>query len=167
VLAAAQSCYAVSSLSPVSCRASLSHTEFKSTTHGPRVIEINGRVAGGEISQMLSLAGGPSLLEVASQAALGEYVSFDRPAACSRVGYSFVAVPPVGASRLVRMNNLDQVSRLSGVSAVTAIRGPGDAVRWRDGFEGRLLSVHGAVDDHDQMWKLRDEIAHTVQLEFA
>ena len=145
----------------------VSHTEIKWTPHGPRVIEINGRTAGGEIPQMLSLAGGPSLLEIASLTALDECVLPDAaPPRYSRVGFAFVAAPPVSASRLVRMDNLDQVSRLPGVAAVTAVRRPGDPVNWRDGYEARLFSVYGAADDHDQMWRVRDEIARLVRLEF-
>lgn len=141
------------------------HTEIKLTPQGPRVIEVNGRVAGPPIPEMLSLAGGPSLFDLASQAALGLPVEC-HPTTCARVGFTFIASPPLGATRLARMENLHLVSRLPGVAVIEALRRPGDTVSWRDGFEARVLSVYGAVDDHEEMWRVRDEIARLVRLEF-
>ena len=47
------------------------HTEIKLTIDGPRVIEVNGRLGGG-IPEMLELASGVSLFNVAARVAVEE-----------------------------------------------------------------------------------------------
>lgn len=143
------------------------HTEVKITPDGPRVIEVNGRVGGAGIPEILMLAGGHSILNVACRVALGESLHFEELLPCSRVGYSVIAPPPLDASVLYRLENLDAVSHLPGVSVVAANRHDGDPVSWREGYDGRLYWVYAVADDHDAMWAVRDRIHETVKVAYA
>ena len=49
------------------------------------------------------------------------------------------------------MSGQDDLSRVSGVDAVTINRGPGDAVDWRHGFGQMVYSVYGTADDYDEV----------------
>lgn len=144
------------------------HTEVKVTPDGPCVIEVNGRV-GGSIPEILALAtdGEHSFLDIACRVALGEAVHFDGPVRCRRVGYSIFEPPPRSATRVLRLDGLDQVGRVSGVDTLLINRRPGDPVDWRDGYDARLYSVYGAADDHDAMWAARQRIKEIVVAEFA
>ena len=153
-------------LTAINATTGVFHTEVKWTPGGPRLIEINGRIGGAGIPEMLSLAGGPSIVAIAAQVALGECLRFDQLIPCSRVGYSFIAPPPVEASRVTRIENLQEVRQIPGVVSLALNRQAGERVDWREGFASRVYSVYGAVDDHDELWKVRERIVHTVRLEF-
>ncbi|HEY7049816.1 MAG TPA: ATP-grasp domain-containing protein [Jatrophihabitantaceae bacterium] len=144
------------------------HTEVKVTPDGPCVIEVNGRV-GGSIPEIFALAtdGAWSFLDIACRVALGEALHFDGPVPCQRVGYSIFEPPPLGATRVLRLDGLDEVRRVPGVDTLLINRRPGDAVDSREGYDARLYSVYGAADDHDAMWAARRRIKEIVVAEFA
>ena len=55
------------------------HTEIKLTPDGPRVIEVNGRLGGGALPDVFTLACGESPHRLAGRVALGEEVVFASP----------------------------------------------------------------------------------------
>ena len=142
------------------------HTEVKVTPDGPRVIEINGRVGGAGIPEMFALAGGHALYNIAGRVALGQAVGFDTMLSCTRVGYSMLITPPRGAKRLIRLGNLERVRQLPGVSGIDVNRNDGDPIDWRRGYESRLVTVLGVVDDHDAMWATRRQIEDMIDIEY-
>lgn len=142
------------------------HTEIKLTPDGPRIIEINGRI-GGSIPELFQLAGLPSLLNIACRAALGLPIAVDQWPAPRRIGYSLVQPPPVWASRLSRLDHVEDVSGIPGVDAMSVNRLPGAKIDWREGYEGRIYLVYGAADDHDAMWAARRRIQETLTVEFS
>jgi len=144
------------------------HTEIKITPDGLYVIEVNGRI-GGSIPEIFGFATENkfSILDVAARVALGEAVRIDELVPCPRVGYSLWAPPPVGATRLTRLDNLDAVRRVPGVQALFVNRQAGDALSWRAGWSSRLYTVYGVADDHEGMWRARREIKEIVVAEFA
>ncbi len=127
------------------------HTEIKLTPQGPRVIEVNGRL-GGMIADLLTAAGGVSLLSLAASVALGDYVEVDGPVRCARVAYLLEIQAPLNARRLVRMDGLPDIQKLPGVAEVRANRRPSDLLDWRQGTEGCLFRVIGTARDHAAMW---------------
>lgn len=62
---------ACSALEAIGFRWGVSHTEVKLTARGPRVVEINARVAGDCIPELVRLASGLNLYDVAADLALG------------------------------------------------------------------------------------------------
>jgi len=144
------------------------HTEVKITPRGPYVIEVNGRL-GGSIPEIFALAtgGAHSLLDIACRVALGEDMRFAELVPCRRVGYSIIVPPPLSATRVLRLDHLDEVRRIPGVDTLIVDRQAGDTVDWRQGWDGRLYAVYGVADDHDAMWAARRRVDETVDAEFA
>jgi hypothetical protein len=139
------------------------HTEVKLTPAGPRIIEINGRV-GGSIPELMALATGQSLLEIACRVALGERLRVESLLPCTQVGYSLIVPPPRDAARLLALDNLDSLRAIPGVSALLVNRAPGDPIDWREGYDGRIYTVYGSAPDHEAMWTARDEIKRSVKM---
>jgi biotin carboxylase len=142
------------------------HTEVKLTPSGPRVIEVNGRIGGGGVHRLLNTASGKSMLAIAASTAMGESVHIDGPLPCARVGYSMLVVPPIGSTRLTRLDRLEELSNIPGIENVSVERRVGDEVDWRAGFEGRILTIYGASDDHAQMWETRQRVRDALEIEF-
>jgi biotin carboxylase len=141
------------------------HTEIKLTVDGPRVIEVNGRLGGG-IPEMLELASGVSLFNIAARVALGEQFNLSR-LPCDKVAYLFYMQAPYEAVTLNRLEGLDRVRALPGVDTIFLNRQPGDGVDWRDGNHGYLYSVLGVAEDHDAMRGLHHTIGDIVDVDFS
>jgi hypothetical protein len=138
------------------------HTEIKMTPAGPRIIEVNARVAGGGIGDLFAMTYGDSLLRIAALAAVG----VDLPALTARRGggvvYQLFVQPPVGARRLVGIEGLDAINALPGVAQLSVNRRVGDDLDWRHGSQGYLLSVRGEVPDHERLRQLRNQVNETL-----
>ncbi|MBV8464262.1 MAG: ATP-grasp domain-containing protein [Acidimicrobiales bacterium] len=140
------------------------HTEVKLTPDGPRIIEVNGRVAGA-VPDVLLAAGGPSLLRMAMAAALGE-VPAGGLAACDRVGYRVNLQPPEWARRVRSVRGIDQLPGPPDVASVTLLRQPGDEVDWRRGTDENVVAVIGATGSLDEVHRLRHRIEETVVVDY-
>jgi biotin carboxylase len=141
------------------------HTEIKLTPDGPRVIEVNGRI-GGTIPELLLLSGGHSILELASRAALGEQLNCETMLSSEQIGYTYVGVPPMNASRLVTLEGIRALKEIPGVRQVALERQDGDRVDWRDGFGGRLYIVYGTAQSYPEMWAARNRVEATIKATF-
>jgi biotin carboxylase len=143
------------------------HTEIKITPNGPRVIEVNGRI-GGTIPELLALATNQdvSLLDLACRVALGERIAVEGLLSCEQVGYSLRVPPPIDAVRLVQLDGVDAISHIPGVTAFEIMRGVGDPVDWRKGWDGCIYYALGAADSHEGMWQAREQVMRTVKVEF-
>lgn len=142
------------------------HTEVKLTPAGPRIIEVNGRT-GGAVPNVLSAAGGCSLLESAMRVALGQSPGDGGLSPCSRVGYKINEQPPVWAHVVHSVEGLDTVSELPGVLSVNLLRKPGDAVDWRLGSDEEVFHVLGAATDLDDLRAVRHRIDDLVSVSYG
>jgi biotin carboxylase len=140
------------------------HTEVKLTPSGPRIIEVNGRPCG--MPEVLSAAGGCSLIEAAMRVALGEAPSDEGLFPCDRVGYRINLQPPMSAHRVGTIEGLEVVGDLPGVLSVKLRRRPGDAVDWRLGTDEQVLNVVGAADSLDEVHAMRRQVAATVSISY-
>lgn len=126
----------------------LAHTEVKLTPHGPRVIEVNGRLGGyvGELLRMQS----PSVDAVAEalRLCLGRCPSSPTKA-FAVVSYVTLTLPPVGARRVAGIEGVREAGDIAGVTAVAVVRGAGEDVNWRLGTEQHVARVWGTARDHD------------------
>lgn len=138
------------------------HTEIKLTPDGPRLIEVNGRLGGG-IPQMLGRVTNLDLFDVACRIALGERLPGETIRHTSRIAYRSVLQPPMSASRIVRVDGLEQAAKLPGVDVITPNKGAGQLVDWREGFAEFVFSAEGTVADYDALRqlsrRLRQEVA--------
>ncbi len=46
------------------------------------------------------------------------------------------------------------------------MRGVGDPVDWRKGWDGCIYYALGAADSHEGMWQAREQVMRTVKVEF-
>jgi biotin carboxylase len=140
------------------------HTEIKFTPDGPRVIEVNGRI-GGHIPFTLAASTGIHILPVAMRIALGENIVFETLPHTARLGYVLHVYAPEGATSISSVSGLAALRERPGVDTVTLNRGPGQTVDSREGSFGHVISVRGALNDHDDLRQLLDFISMTVRIE--
>ncbi|HTU31400.1 MAG TPA: ATP-grasp domain-containing protein [Solirubrobacteraceae bacterium] len=135
------------------------HIEIKQTPVGPRIIEVNGRV-GGVVPTLLAQIGGPPLLTWALRLALGlDIPAFAPIAADSRVAFYYAWLPPVGEYVVREVESFDAVRAIPQVDHAWLNREPGDRVSSREGgMFGHLAAAYGAVDSHEELWPLADEL---------
>lgn len=116
----------------------LVHTEIKLSPSGPRVIEVNARLGGG-LGSICRAAGGPDLVGLAVDLALGGALP-DRPAPTGVALHLYVQ-PPFEARRLVTAPDPRAIRRLPGVYGADRRAVPGQDIDWRDGSAGRILDI--------------------------
>jgi biotin carboxylase len=141
------------------------HTEVKFTADGPRVIEVNGRI-GGMIGEIIDVATGTDTLKIVADVALGRPIEPDRDLVCVRIAYSADVQAPQGATRLLRIENLEAVRNLDGVEEVAIHVKPGDRLNWRDGTLGHVYSVTGTARDFEELWSLQRGMRDLVVMGF-
>lgn len=128
------------------------HTEIKLTPDGPRIIEVNGRIGGGGLPEMLALATGFPIVRATCETALGSWAPPPGGRlAATRVGYQFALQPPASARRLDGLDGAAELPALPGVERVTVNRAVGEALDWTDGAYGYILMMLGTAPDHDTM----------------
>ncbi|MGA5063616.1 pyridoxal-phosphate dependent enzyme [Streptomyces exfoliatus] len=120
------------------------HTEVKLTEHGPALIEINPRLAGGMIPELIRLATGSDLLEQQIRAAAGLPVDL----AATRTGHAgiqFLLAARPGT--LASVDGTDAVLAADGIERVTVTATAGQAVRPPRNAYDRLGHVIARGDD--------------------
>lgn len=141
------------------------HTEIKITPDGPRLIEVNGRL-GGRPPFVLERVSEVNLFRAACQLAVGEVPRLNGLAACSEIGFWRMLQPPMSAHRIVSIDGLDELAELDGIDIVTLDRRPGELVHWRDGTDGHVATVRGAVADYDELAAMIALIERTVNISY-
>ncbi|ANP52068.1 cysteine synthase A [Streptomyces griseochromogenes] len=102
------------------------HTELRLTAAGPTIIEINARLAGGMIPELIRLAGGPDMLTQQLRAAAGLAVELTQ-GELTPTGVAFVTSPAEGC--LASLEGVEAAREVAGVAEVRLARRPGDPVR--------------------------------------
>ena len=143
------------------------HVEIKLTPHGPRLIEINGRVGGGAIDNIFTRRFGRSLTALAAGVALGVPVDLDAEAPDPSEGpfmYEFFVQPPKAATRLVSIGNVDRIVGTAGAETVTVRRSPGDVLDWRAGSQGYVMRVTGLAADLGELASVPEAVTEAADL---
>ncbi|MEU9333238.1 ATP-grasp domain-containing protein [Streptomyces sp. NPDC048290] len=133
---------AVDALDVLGIRLGPTHVEIRLTSQGPALIELNPRLAGGMIPELVRLAHGADLLRQQLHAALGHDVDL-RPTRDGIAGVAFLLPPREGVLR--RITGAQEAARLEHVARVTVTGQPGREVRLARNAYDRLGSVitHG------------------------
>ncbi len=139
------------------------HTEIKLTPHGPRVIEVNGRIGGG-VPEMLRDACAVELLPLAMRIALGEEIAFDTMPPCATVGYLLYVQAPASMRRIVAVEGLDALRTDPEVAEIILCRGAGRSVHWREGNHGHVFSVRGAAANHRRLATMERRVREEVRI---
>ncbi len=148
------------------------HVEVKLTPAGPRIIEVNGRIGGGGIDALHAMVHGRSLTWIATSVALGEPLGIGAPPPPSTgatvpeggFAYAYFVQAPMPARSLTGLGNLEAVQRLPGVASTTVNRTVGDALDWRDGSQGYLVSVQGVADSLDALARVPGDVDALIDL---
>jgi biotin carboxylase len=144
------------------------HTEIKLSPEGPRVIEVNGRIAGLHIPQLVQLAAGISLFRLAGLAALGMPLDLPAEISCSQSAYVLVCHAPVEAEAVRETRGAQEVAKMPGVRGVHLNKEAGESVDWREGTDGFVWMVEGTAPDavslHDIVSQIKETLTFDVVL---
>lgn len=143
---------ATAALHAIGVRWGVTHTEIKLTPDGPRVIEVNGRL-GGHVADIVHRAGGPDLVRLALQAALGRSAPITGLPG-DRVAFQYFLAAPVGVHRIRSIAGLAEVRQMTEVSSLVVGVPPGSVVDHREGTGSGLAVVGGEVADHAALARL-------------
>ncbi|GHJ42881.1 hypothetical protein Cs7R123_02230 [Catellatospora sp. TT07R-123] len=140
---------ATAALGALGVTTGITHTEIKLTADGPRVIEVNGRV-GGQINALAVRGCGVNLVTLAARLALGEDVRPEPLDVAGRVVFQYHNIPPLGATRLLRVDGARQARAVPGVAAYNLfLRPPAELV---GGVMTELVdAIFGVAADHAEM----------------
>jgi cysteine synthase A len=117
------------------------HTEIRLTGHGPLVVEINARLAGGMIPELIRLATGIDLLEQQLRAAIGLPVNLE-PTRSRHAAIRFLLPPVDGTLRDV--TGMETAARVPGIERAVLTGEPGRHARAaRDAYDrlGYVVAV--------------------------
>lgn len=117
------------------------HVELRLTAAGPRVVEVNPRLAGGMIPRMVQEATGVDLIELLVARAAG-LRPVPAPTRAGAASIRFLLAP--GAGRLVGVRGQEEARRVPGVVEVGVTAEPGQEVLLRGSFQDRLGYVLAA-----------------------
>ncbi|MFH8338383.1 acetyl-CoA carboxylase biotin carboxylase subunit family protein [Streptomyces sp. AM6-12] len=140
-------------------RHGITHTEVKLTPHGPRIIEVNGRL-GGLIAEIVQRRTGYDMVAAALRLALGLPVTEPAPARLhgDRVTFQYLLFPPTGPLRPGPPSLLDGLGDLPGVD-LADLRPPAEwHTDWRRGTLGAIGTLYGSAADHTELRALLGRI---------
>jgi cysteine synthase A len=122
------------------------HTEVRLTTRGPVVVEINARLAGGMIPELVRLSTGVDLLEQQLRASIGLPLLLT-PTRQRFAGIRFLLAPKAGV--LAGVDGVAEARRVPGVDRVVVTAAEGAAVLPAQDFSHRLGYVIAAGETPD------------------
>lgn len=138
------------SVRALNIQSGISDVEVKLTEHGPRLIEVNGRL-GGWVADLAFRSSGMDVADAAISSALGSAPKISPQAANDRLVFHYVVVPPAWASRVRSIHGVAQLRRLEHVEQVLIRAEAGGCVDWRLGGRSSVAAVLGATDTHEQL----------------
>nr|ADN26255.1 fusion protein containing a PLP-dependent cysteine synthase and an argininosuccinate lyase [Streptomyces coeruleorubidus]ADN65352.1 diaminoacid synthase/ligase fusion protein [Streptomyces coeruleorubidus] len=140
------------------------HTELRLTAAGPTIIEINARLAGGMIPELIRLAGGPDLLTQQLRAAAGMAVELPR-GALTPTGVAFITSSAEG--RLASLDGVESARQSAGVAEVQIARRPGDPVRPATDAYDRIGYIIASGDSVSQLDQSLDSALDSITVRLA
>lgn len=155
-------------LSALGVTSGITHTEFKLTPDGPRLIEVNGRL-GGFVNDLVGRATGVSMLRLALENALATGAPVPRrldTAATGRVTFQRFAPPPVTATAVTGVTGRKEARRIPGVARVEIVRRPGDPVDWRQGTQAFTAIVYGEAPGHQALDETLTVLDGTLRIDY-
>jgi len=111
------------------------HIELRMTARGPTIVEINPRLAGGFIPEIIRLALGVDVVRETIRLVVGQQPEL-RPQFQRHASIRFV-VPP-GSGTIREISGMSEALAIEGVADVQAYRKPGDHVEIQNDFRDRI-----------------------------
>jgi len=154
------------SLAALSITTSVVHTEIKLTPSGPKLIEVNGRL-GGRPPYVLGSVGGINLFQTALEVAVGRPAPEVPINACDGVGFWLMWQPPAGAGGVRALHGTDVAISLPGVKTIDIAVRAGEPLDPWAGTDGKVLTVRGRVESHDELEHLVAKLRETIRVDFT
>lgn len=126
------------------------HIEIKLTADGPRIIEVNGRVGGGGIPDIVADVTGHSMHELAIRAALGLPLPALDTQRTAVVSFQFSLQTPLGVETALAHDAVPTLRAVDGVRRI-AVRAQKAFPKAAEGSYGFLLTLYGVAPDHARM----------------
>lgn len=133
------------------------HVEVKLTDAGPRIIEVNGRVAGGGIPQVLRRQGGPDLYQCAAAIACGRMPDLPQVAANGRIRFDLAVQPPLEEDVELAPDWRHTIGEMPYIEDVR-LRATNARVEPCDGSYGFLLQASGSVASHTELSEVQRQL---------
>lgn len=137
------------------------HCELRLTEQGMKIIEVNPRLAGGYIPELVRLATGTEMITQTVRLVAGRHTHLDK----TMNRYSslrFIVANRDGI--LVRADNLDEARRLNGIVEVKLYSRIGDTVRRHSDFRARIGHVIAVTDSAESSRAIAEEAHSLVRL---
>ena len=141
-------------------------TELRMTPAGPAVIEVNGGVAG-TVPFLLADVSEVDLFQLACAVAAGAAPAHRGPVACREVAFSWRLHPPVGASRLVSLEGVEELkAQVPEVATVSVRLRPGAEVDWRQGTSSVVAIVQWRAAGHAELERALAQVRRLLRAGF-
>jgi S-sulfo-L-cysteine synthase (3-phospho-L-serine-dependent) len=138
------------------------HAEVRLTSNGPRIIEVNPRLAGGNIPELVRHAIGVDLVTETVRLVSGGRPHLDPTRRC-HTAIRFLLPPRAGTLGGVR--GTDEAAAVEGVVDVRVTKSPGDIVALQGDFRDRIGHVLAAADDGDTARAAAEEAVRRITIE--
>ncbi len=138
------------------------HTEIRWTQHGAAIVEINPRLAGGMIPELVAYATGIDLLQTWMDMLVGRKLNLD-PTEKDNASIRFITSDRIGTLRQVK--GLHEASVIPSIRDIAVTAKPGRAIRPAEDAYDRLGYVIGAGEDPVVVSRHLQEALETIQLE--
>ncbi|WP_224250217.1 ATP-grasp domain-containing protein [Hyalangium gracile] len=138
------------------------HTEIRLCPQGPVVIEINPRLAGGMIPELVRLATGVDLLEVLLDQLLGKPVD-PSPRSLGTASIRFLTSNRRG--RLTAVHGVEEARKLETVRELSVDKGPGTLVRPPESATDRLGYIIASGMERPRVQSEVDQALSLVKLD--
>ena len=122
------------------------HTELCYTTEGAVIIEVNPRLAGAMIPELIRLATGRDLIQ--ETIALSTNTGIDRQSALNRYSAIRFLVPPK-EGKLISVMGFDSAKKVTNVVSVALYATIGTTLRLHEDFRDKIGHVIAVADDRD------------------
>lgn len=120
------------------------HVEVRMAESGPKIIEVNPRLAGGFIPSIVRLATGIDLVDATVRAVAGEKVVPGQPAQGRHASIRFILAS--GSGMWTGITNLPEVAGGRDVADLRTYVNPGTEIRLRGDFRDRVGHVIAVAD---------------------
>lgn len=139
-----------------------SHTEIKLTADGPRIIEVNGRVGGGQI-EMLAWAAGFDLVGALARVTIGLY---DEPTLAFFGASADVTLqPPEGIVRVTRALPRERLLADRRVRQVSVLARRGETLDSTNGTSSQFVRMIAAAPEQSEIVELAGEVRDSFEFE--
>jgi S-sulfo-L-cysteine synthase (3-phospho-L-serine-dependent) len=138
------------------------HTEVRLTATGPRIIEINPRLAGGFIPEIVRLATGFNAISATVELASGKQ---KRMTCCRNLVSSIRFIMCPGQGTVARISGLTEASRVPGLAEIRMYRQPGEAVAVYHDFRDRIGHVIAVAETEAESASRAEDALQRISVE--